>query len=135
MTHWFHPPCAAFKRPAPFLETLATDPVALDGRDVLEHEARLGVAHRRLPRVDAASRAPSGRALCRACKGNIEKGTWRLALVYYDEGQFAQSGFMHVGCAASYLETTAVMPRVRQFSPGLSEADLASCEADLDSTR
>jgi hypothetical protein len=135
MTHWFHPACAAFKRPAPFLETLAADLVAVDLPETLEHEARLGVAHRRLPRVDAASRAPSGRAMCRACKERIEKGTWRLALVYYEEGQFAQSGFMHVRCATSYLETTAVMPRVRQFSPGLSEADLLSCEADLGSTR
>lgn len=123
MTHWFHPACAAFKRPEPFLDTLETAPPDLADRDLLEHEARLGLAHRRLPRVDAASRAPSGRAACRACKTPIEKGSWRVALVFYEDGRFSPMGYIHLGCAREYLETAALLPRLRHFSPGLTDAD------------
>src|SRR4029450_11160588 len=75
MTHWFHVSCAAFKRPEPFLAALegTGQPVPAFGpRAVLEREARLGLEHRRLSRVDAISRAPSSRATCRACKEKIE---------------------------------------------------------------
>jgi len=44
--------------------------------------------------------------------------------MYYDEGRFAPSGFIHIGCAREYLETTDVIGRVRHFSPGLSDADV-----------
>ena len=92
MTHWFHPMCAAFKRPEPVLEFLSGTEDVVDDRDMLRRHAESGVLHRRLPRVDAASRAPSGRATCRHCKTPIDKGLWRIALVYYDDGRFAPSG-------------------------------------------
>ncbi len=123
MTHWFHPACAAFKRPEAFVAWIDAGgwverPGASDApdRDLLEREARLGIAHRRLARVDAASRAPSGRASCRACRSPIEKGTWRIGLVYYEDGRFVPSGFIHPGCAREYLETVDILPRVRHFS-------------------
>lgn len=125
MTHWFHVPCAAFMRPEPFLATLPELIEPIPDRERLQHEAELGVTHRRLPRATAASRAPSARAACRSCREPIEKGAWRIALMYYEDGRFAASGFIHVGCAATYLETTDVMGRLRHFSPTLSETDLA----------
>src|SRR5512140_3485098 len=67
-TLWYHVPCAAFMRPAPFLETLPATTLAIEQRDDLEREARLGLAHRRLPRATAVGRAPTARAVCRACK-------------------------------------------------------------------
>jgi hypothetical protein len=130
-THWFHVSCAAFMRPEAFLETLPAMPDGIDSRDELEREARLGVAHRRLPRATTAERAATGRAACRACKQPIEKGAWRIALKYYDEGRFAPSGFIHVGCAPAYLETTDVIGRLRHFSPGLSEEDVAEIRQQL----
>src|SRR5215831_8273356 len=62
MTHWFHIPCAAYMRPEPFLATLpeATEPI--EDRAHLEHEAQLGLAHRRLPRATTIGRASPGRA-------------------------------------------------------------------------
>ena len=134
MTHWFHVSCAAFKRPEPFVAALETEGSGadlLDGREPLEREARLGLTHRRLPRVDAASRAPSGRATCRACKEKIEKDTWRIALVWYEDGRFVPSGFLHLGCAASHLETNDLMARLRYFSPGLSDDDVAQLTGAL----
>lgn len=131
MTHWFHVSCAAFRRPEPFLETVATASAVIPDRDRLEHEARLGVAHRRLPRAGTAERATSGRATCRACRQTIDKGAWRIALVYYEDGRFAPSGFIHVRCARAYLETTEVLPRIQHFSPALSQADLAEIQAEL----
>src|SRR6188768_662224 len=98
MTHWFHVACAAFKRPEPFVAALenAEQPAPeFDSRPVLEREARLGLTYRRLVRVDAISRAPSSRATCRACKEKIEKGSWRIALVWYEDGRFVPAGYIH----------------------------------------
>lgn len=131
MTHWFHLPCAAYRRPEAFIEGSAETSEAIENRDMLEHEAALGVAHRRLPRVSTAERAPTGRANCRACKTLIDKDTWRIALVFYDDGRFVPSGFMHAKCVKDYIETTEIIARVKHFSPTLSEDDLQSLALDL----
>jgi hypothetical protein len=130
-THWYHPVCAAFKRPEPLIEALAHGTAALENEARLRTEAELGIAHRRVVRVDAASRAPSGRATCRDCKQPIEKGGWRIALVFYEDGRFAASGFIHASCAPTYLETPAIMPRLRHFSPDLTEADFVELASAL----
>ena len=131
MTRWFHVPCAAFMRPEPFLETLPGTSEVIDDRERLEREARLGVAHRRLPRATSVGRAPTGRAACRSCHEPIEKGAWRIALMFWEDGRFTPSGFIHVPCAAAYFETTDVMGRLTHFTPELSEADLAEIRAEL----
>ena len=131
-THWFHLTCAAFKRPEPLVEALTATTEAIDDRSTLEAEAALGIAHRRAVRVDAASRAPSGRANCRACRQPIEKDSWRIGLVFYEDGRFAPSGFIHLRCAAGYLETTAVLARIRHFSPALTASDLDEIRAGLE---
>jgi len=131
MTLWFHLDCAAFKRPGPFLETLERQDEPLEGHGRLASEARQGIAHRRLPRINGAERAPTGRAQCRSCRTPIDKGAWRIGLVFYEEGRFEPSGFVHVGCGLAYFETTDILPRVRRFSPGLREEDLADLEAEL----
>src|SRR5580765_1464824 len=68
MTHWFHLACGAFRRPEPFLAALDGSTEIIADRDRLADEARLGVAHARLPRVSTAERAPTGRATCRSCR-------------------------------------------------------------------
>ena len=130
-THWFHLDCAAFKRPEPLLETLEARTEPLAAAERLTAEARLGIAHRRLPRISGAERASSGRAQCRSCRKTIEKGAWRIPLVFYEEGRFAPSGFIHAACAQAYFETTDVLPRLKRFSPGLSDADLEEIQAAL----
>jgi len=131
MTHWFHLTCAAYRRPEAFLEGLAAVTETIDDRATLEREAALGVAHRRLPRVSTAERAPTGRATCRACKTLIDKDTWRLALVFYEEGRFVPSGFIHAKCVKEYIETTDLRARVKHFSPALSDADLDQLSLDF----
>ena len=124
-THWFHVACAAFSRPEAFLEALPAAPADLmPDRERLEREATLGAAHRRLPRARGAERAATGRAACRQCREPIEKGAWRIALVYYEDGRFTPSGYIHITCAAAYLETTAIIGRLRHFSPTLTDADV-----------
>jgi hypothetical protein len=129
--HWFHLDCAAFKRPEPFLSTLETRAPPLDDAPRLMEEAKRGLAHPRLPRINGAERAVSGRAQCRACHATIDKGAWRISLVFYEEGRFAPAGYVHVRCAQAYFETTDVLPRIRRFAPGLNEADLKTLEAEL----
>ena len=131
MTHWFHLACAAYKRPAPFLETLTTTAETIENRETLEREASLGIAHRRVSRVNTAERAATGRAVCRSCQKTLQKGAWRITLVYYEDGRFVPSGFIHVGCARPYLETTDIIGRLKYFTPGLTDADLAEIEDQL----
>jgi len=131
MTHWFHLECAAFKRPEPLLETLEARDAPLESQEELMSTARAGLEHRRLPRVNGAERATSGRAKCRSCHETIVKGAWRIPLVFWEEGRFAPSGFIHAGCARAHLETTDVMSRVRRFSSGLGEDDLRELQEEL----
>lgn len=131
VTHWFHPVCAAYKRPeavAQALEVAATD---LPGRAELDRIARAGLANHRLARIDGAERAPSGQARCRSCKEPIEKGTWRIRLVFHEEGVFAPGGFVHLGCRQAYFETADVLEPVLHFSPGLDEAERAALGDEL----
>lgn len=133
MTQWFHLDCAAYKRPEPFLETLEATGESLDDRARLQSEAKRSAAHHRLPRIDGAERAPSGRAQCRSCRAPIGKGTWRISLVYYEEGRFAPSGSIHARCAPSYFETPDVLGRLKHFSPELSDEELRELQAELGS--
>ena len=122
-TLWFHPLCAAFKRPEPLLEALPDAPESLADRDHLERAARTSTAHRRLPRVDGAERAPSGKATCRECRQPIERGTWRIRLVIYEEGRFSAAGFIHLACRSSYFEGHDVFEPMLHFSPKLEDEE------------
>lgn len=133
MTHWFHLDCAALKRPEPVLEALAERSDKLPDQERLEADAKEGVAHPRLARVNGAERSPTGRAQCRACKEPIAKDAWRIVMVFYENERFVPAGFLHASCALKYVEVEAekLVSRVRRFSPGLSEADLSELQAAL----
>ena len=128
MTHWFHLDCAAYRRPAAFLEALAATQEPIDDRDRLEREAQAGAQFHRLPRANTAERAATGRAACRQCKEPIAKDSWRISLLYYEDGRFSPSGYVHPQCAAAYFETAAIMSRVKRFSPALRDEDLAEIQ-------
>ena len=123
-TLWFHLPCAAYKRPEPFLEVLPEAQADVDDAERLAAAAAHGIVHRRLPRLNGAERAPTGRARCRSCRKPIERGGWRLSLVFFEEFRFEPSGFIHAGCAREYFGTTDVLERVRYFSTELDAHDL-----------
>jgi hypothetical protein len=131
-TQWYHLDCGAFKRPEPFLEALAGRAESLEGRERLESEAKRGLDHRRLPRIDGADRAPTGRARCRSCREPIAKDAWRIRLVFFEEGRFAPSGYVHVRCARAYFETTDVLPRVRRFAPDLAGEEVEEIQQELE---
>jgi hypothetical protein len=122
MTLWFHPLCAAYKRPAPLLEALSQSNDAVLDRAALEQAARASLAGDRLPRIDGAEHA-KGRATCRACRQPIPRGDWRIRLVMFEEGQFSPLGFIHLACANDYFGTADIVEPLLQFSPALSEAD------------
>jgi hypothetical protein len=123
MTLWFHVKCAAYKRPEAFLETVAGRTFA--DSDALVAAAEFGVAHRRVPRVNGAERAPTGRARCRHCRELIERDEWRIPLVFFEEFRFEPSGFVHARCAGAYFETTDIIDRIKHFSPALGADDVA----------
>jgi hypothetical protein len=131
MTLWFHLPCGAYKRPDVFLEALGTFEDEIETRDELRSIAAPGLEHRRLPRVDGASRSPTGRARCRHCKEFIEKDSWRIGLVFYEEGRFNPAGYIHVACAVPYLGTADIVDRLRHFSPTLLDQEVAEIRQAL----
>jgi hypothetical protein len=120
MTVWFHPACAAYKRPEALLQALVEMPLNVPDREILERTAHASLAHRRLPRVDGAERSPSAQAKCRSCREPIARGSWRIRLVYYEEGRFAPGGFAHLDCRKTYFETDDILDRVLHFSRDLS---------------
>jgi len=132
MTLWFHLKCAAYKRPEAFLEGIAVNPAA--GLDDLAEAARFGIAHRRVPRINGAELAPTARARCRQCKELIDKGAWRIGIVFFEEYRFSPGGYIHASCASSYFETTAVTDRIAHFSPALDANSLADLERAMSPT-
>ena len=128
---WSHLECGAMKRPESFLEAIASLPEPPPDADRLTALARQGVEHPRVARVSGAERDPSGRAACRHCKEKIDKGAWRLALVFFEDGRFSPAGSLHLRCASAYLGTTDVLPRLKRFSPTLGEPELLEIQGGL----
>lgn len=124
MTLWFHPDCAAYKRPETFLEVLEEYPDTLEDAASLKSIAESGAEHRRLPRITGVERAPSARASCRECRETIAKGEWRIKLVYFEDGRFNPAGYLHPGCASAYFETANIIDRIRYFAEDTTESDL-----------
>ena len=126
MTLWFHPRCAAYKRPEPLLESLPF-PSSLPDAPDLEQIARRGIEHARLARIDGAERAPSSQARCRQCREPIERGSWRIRLVFHDEGgRFSPGGFIHLACRKAYFEADDPLEQVLYFSRDLGADERAA---------
>jgi hypothetical protein len=123
VTHWFHPMCAAWKRPDALLEGLAAAPSEVAGRDSLERAARLALAQHRLQRIDGAEISPTGQARCRSCKEPIERGGWRIRLVFHEEGTFSPGGYLHLGCRQAYFESADILEPLLHFSPALAKEE------------
>ena len=123
MTLWFHPLCAAYKRPQSLLEALAATTAGVPDRESLERAALGSAAYRRVPRIDGAERSPSGQARCRSCHEPIVRGSWRVRIVFYEEGRFSPGGYLHLACRKAYFETDKVLDPILHFSPALSDAE------------
>jgi len=95
-------------------------PVDVPDRESLERAARASLAQRRLPRIDGAERSPGAQAKCRSCREPIARGSWRIRLVFYEEGRFVPGGFVHLDCRKAYFETDEVLDQVLHFSRDLS---------------
>lgn len=119
MTLWFHPACAAYKRPQSLLEVLAAAS-DVPGQAALERAAQQTLGHRRLPRIDGAERSPSGRATCRSCRESISRGDWRIRLVFFEEGRFLPGGYVHLTCRKGYFGTDDILDQLLHFSRDLS---------------
>jgi hypothetical protein len=118
-THWYHVLCGAYRRPESFAELLESDARMLDNYDELASAVSLGLAYRRVERINTTERAPSGRARCRHCREAIGKGDWRIGLVFFEEGVTNPAGFIHVSCAAGYFDTVEILDRLQHFGAEL----------------
>ena len=130
LTHWFHPACAAYKRPDAILEALAAAGADVD-REALEARARASLARERLPRIDGAERSPSSQARCRECHQPIEKGAWRIRLVFHQEGNFSPGGYIHLACREPYFGSGDIVEQVLHFSSALSAPERAALQEAL----
>lgn len=132
-TLWYHPPCAAYRRPEVLLEALASAEV--EERETLERTARATTAHRRLVRIGGAERAPTAQAKCRSCREPIERGTWRIRIVHVEEGRATPGGFVHLDCRDAYFEGHDARPAILHFSAGLDAGARAELEQALAGAR
>jgi hypothetical protein len=122
MTLWFHPACAAYRRPQPLLEALGETTENVPDREALERAARSSLAHRRIERIDGAELSPSGQARCRSCREPIVRGSWRIRLVFFEEGgRFSPGGYVHLACRKAYFEDSEILDQILHFSPNLSD--------------
>lgn len=124
-TFWFHPLCAAYKRPEALLQMLGETAADVPDRQQLDQVARRSLEHPRLQRIDGAERARGGQAKCRHCGEPIAKASWRIRLAFYDEGRFSPGGFIHFDCRAPYFDTAEVLDAVLHFSPELTDDERA----------
>ena len=131
MTLWFHPACAAYKRPDALLEGLAAAAIEVPDREALERRARGTLAQERLARIDGAERSPSSQARCRQCREPIEKGGWRIRLVFHEEGTFSPGGFVHLACRRDYFAAEEILEQLLHFSPALDHDARAELAAEL----
>jgi hypothetical protein len=125
MTLWFHPLCAAYKRPQPLLELLEQTTERVADQENLKRAALGSITHPRIPRIDGAEKSRSGQAKCRHCHEPILRESWRIRVVFYEEGRFAPGGYVHLGCRTAYFETDEVLEPVLRFSPALGETERA----------
>ena len=125
MTIWFHLLCAAYRRPESMVEFLAAGDADIpeELQAELKKAAGLSLLSHRACRLGKAERASSGRARCRHCREPIAKDSWRLPLMYFEEGVFNTSGFVHADCIAGYTGSTALAPLVDHFCNHLSPED------------
>lgn len=133
MTWWFHPVCAAYRRPQAFLDAAAT--AALPDFERLKAEAQRSIEHHRLPRINGVERASSARARCRACREPIAKDAWRIPLVTFDEGMFNPAGNIHVACSAAYFGTADIFARLEAYTIDLPSEEIADLQSTLTAAR
>lgn len=126
VTHWFHPACAAYKRPDALLEGIAAAAIDLPDRDSLQRIARATLEAPRLARIDGAERSPTSQARCRHCKEPIEKGGWRIRLAFHEEGNFSPGGFIHLACRKDYFGRDDILEQALRFSRELGAEDRAA---------
>ena len=122
MTLWFHPGCAAYKRPEALLQGLGDTLEHIGDREALDRAARSSLAQRRIQRIDGAERSPSGHAKCRSCRQTIVRGHWRIRLVLFEEGgRFSPGGYVHLACRKDYFEANEVLDQILHFSFDLGD--------------
>jgi hypothetical protein len=116
-TLWFHPACAAYRRPQAFLEVLGIEAGVTER---LAPVVNQGVAYPRLSRIGAAERSSSGRANCRNCREPIARDSWRIRLVFFEDGRFAAGGYLHLTCRVPYFGVDDILEQLLHFSRELS---------------
>jgi hypothetical protein len=131
MTHWFHPRCAAYKRPEALAEIIDDSDQPDDELASQKAAIESSMEFRRLSRIDGVERAPSGRARCRSCRETIAKDEWRIPLVFYEEGMFNPSGSIHIKCSKDYFDTTDIVDRLTHFGTALEVADIEDIKQQL----
>ncbi len=133
-TYWFHPTCAAYRRPESFLVALgseeSTDVRPADAESLTDI-ARPAAEHPRLARVSRLEMAPSGRARCRHCRQAIPKEGWRLSLEIFQDGRFDPIGFIHLSCQRDYFGTDAELARILRVGPELDPEQQTQVQAGM----
>lgn len=122
-TYWFHPRCAAERRPESFLSAEQASPELSDADELqgLRALAEFGATHPRAARLSSVGVAPSGRARCRCCRELIEKGMLRTELSIFQDGRFDPMGYLHLACLGQYVGAPLPWSRMENKCADLTE--------------
>lgn len=140
VTYWFHPRCAAERRPDTFLAAWTASDSELDVSDderpnqlLLRELAEFGKQHPRAARLANIEVSPSGRARCRCCRELIAKGETRIDLSIFQDGRFDPMGYLHPACLTDYVGDRVPWARLqnmcRKLEPSQCDAVMQACMA------
>jgi Poly(ADP-ribose) polymerase and DNA-Ligase Zn-finger region len=136
---WHHLLCAAQRKPSELKVALDATTLDIPDRAALDKEMADAGKKVKPGTFPYAEHAPSGRSKCLGCDQTIDKGLLRVAIEReVDTGSFVTTGagYLHVGCAKAYTADKVegdLLSRIKQNSPALSDADVATLTAALSS--
>lgn len=119
-TQWYHPVCAAEKRPDKLIAALDAHSAEIEGAATLRELALAGAKNPKLAAIVRAEPAPTARASCQQCRQKIEKGSLRIVIEREaDPSGMASLGSLHVACGREYFGDDGLLDKLLRTSPDL----------------
>jgi hypothetical protein len=119
-THWYHPACAAEKRPEKLIAALDAHDGEIEGATALRELALAGAKNPKLAAIVRAEPAPTARATCQHCRQKIDKGSLRIVIEREaDPSGMASLGSLHLACGRDYFGGDGLLDKLLRTSPEL----------------
>lgn len=117
----YHMECAASCMPECFIERLDTN--GIDFRNIIP-DVILGLQYPRLAEIYDVRRATNGVMECKECNTRIKQDGYLVHLKKFQNGQWNDRGFIHIGCLQKYTKITdaSYSEKIRKYLQGKANA-------------